>query len=404
MLWLVGGEFFSNLARGLFTLTLGMMLYQITDGLMAFALAFVSEFVISLLLQSVSGSVTDRYSPKRILVCAGVLLSGLFLTCAIVQLLFPISELVTLFILAIGINLCRPFFRNATFAVIPEICTKNQYEQINSYISIALQVGQIFGMVLAGILLELSDIRGILFTVFGCFVAMLLCHCLLRLAPLGAENSASAHVYPSSWAATREFLRKNIFVCSVFLLGSIDYAFIGLFNLVLAPVVEHNFSGADRWLSILDIAFATGAIIGATYIARRKRSMGLRLDYTLLSVVAAAMTFLMFWLNAHYILILCCIGLFGFGVTLSTVVWSSTLQHLSPHTIKGRLASIRLVCNSLMIAIATLGASWAESYSYHSTLIFAVLFALLIIALAVPLYSSQLARLSSGISKGNHYA
>ena len=172
MYWLVGGEFFNNLARGLFTLALGMMLYQITDGLMAFAFAFASEFVLSLLLQGISGSITDRYSPKKVLVTTGAVLSSVFLLCVIVQLLMPTNDLVILFTLAIGINLCRPFFRAATFSIVPEVVEKSQFEKVNGYTSMALQIGQIGGMVLAGVLLELSEIQGIIFTVVGCFFAM----------------------------------------------------------------------------------------------------------------------------------------------------------------------------------------------------------------------------------------
>ncbi|ACJ31310.1 Macrolide-efflux protein [Shewanella piezotolerans WP3] len=359
-------------------------MYELTDSVLAFALAFTSEFVFSLLLQGFSGSFVDRYSPKRVLVINAALISAVFL--AVVGLTWSQVSLPAglLFGLALVINFCRPFFRAATFAIVPEVVSSDQYEKINSYISIALQVGQIVGMVLAGVLLELASMHAVITCVGGCYLLSLVGY--WQLKPKGLDKTSN-QVAKASWKTVFDFIKKSPFVMGVYIIGALDFAFIGLFNLMLAPVVRRNYDSAERWLTILDMSFAAGAILAGFYIVKRKQKLGIRLDMTVLSIMAAGLTFVAFWLQFPDIVVITLIALFGGFLTMSTVVWSTTLQQISPPQIKGRLASIKLVCNSFFITVSTLGASALNRNGFEASLGFSVVCACIAMVIAVGVYT-----------------
>ncbi|WP_206861312.1 hypothetical protein [Lysobacter changpingensis] len=109
-----------NVARGLFTLTLGMLLYKLTGDLWAFTFVYVSEFLASFLLQGLAGAAADRFGARRVLlVTLSILVSALVILCVSVGGR-PLSA-IALTVAALAMNLSRPFIINAAFVLMAEI-------------------------------------------------------------------------------------------------------------------------------------------------------------------------------------------------------------------------------------------------------------------------------------------
>ena len=397
MYFLVGAEFLVNAARGILSLALGLLLYRSTGEVWAFALAFSSEFVFSLVIQGVAGATVDRFESATVLAATSVLSALLFgLVLGAVALgAGGDASTMHLVLLAIGLNMARPFLRSSLFAVIHHAVEERGYERLNGYLAIARQVGQLTGMGATGLMLENMRALHIL-AVIGAFhlaAAVLHVEFRRRLARAGAGALHGARAVKAPLSAVVAHVRANPQILALCAIATVDVAMVALFNLALAPVVEAHFDGRLRWMTIFDMSYAVGALLGGGYLSTRQSPLGVRVGPTLAAAVAGASTFTAFALGAPAALILPTISAFGFLVTMSTVVWQSGLQLVTPVRMKGRLGSLRLLCDSIVVACATLTASYVNDLRLLSVPAFAGAFALVSLAVVVLLYGAARPRL-----------
>lgn len=394
MFWLVGAELLVNVGRGILTLALGLFLYRSTGDVWAFALAFSSEFAFSLVMQGLAGATADRFDSAKVLALtssACALLFGLVLGAGALSPATGLEQGPWLaMLLSAALNLLRPFLRASLFAVVHRAVSEDRYERLNSYLAVALQVGQLSGMAAAGLMLE--NLRAAqIFAIIGLFhLGAALCYLVFWLEVgrrnVGSSQRATTPPGGAQLATVLGYVRSNPEVLSLCAIASVDVALVALFNLALAPVVQDRFDGRLRWMTILDMSFAIGALLGGCYLSARRSPLGVRVSPTLGAAAAGAAVFAGFAFAFPVAFLLPAIGVFGFLVTMSTVVWQAGLQLAAPTSMKGRLGSLRLLCNSLTVAGATLLASLLNDRRLMSVAVFSVLFALACLAAVVPLY------------------
>jgi hypothetical protein len=397
MFWLVAAELLVNVGRGILTLALGVFLYRSTGDVWAFALAFSSEFAFSLVMQGLAGATADRFDSAKVLAVASAgcaLLFGLVLGAAALSGAAPLEEgpLLAL-LLSAGLNLARPFLRASQFAVMHRAVSETGYERINSYLAIALQVGQLSGMAAAGLMLE-SLRAAHIFAAIGLFhLGAALCHLAfwVQVARRSPVACAPGDTPRATVALTSVIghVRANPQILALCVIASVDVALVALFNLALAPVVQERFDGRLRWMTILDMSFAIGALLGGGYLTARRTPLGMRLAPTLGAVATGGGVFAGFALELPVALLIAAIGAFGCLATMSTVMWQAGLQLAAPSSMKGRLGSLRLLCNSVAVAGATLLASAASDRRLASVPMFSLAFAVACLAAVVPLYAAS---------------
>jgi MFS family permease len=397
MFWLIGAELLVNVGRGILTLALGLFLYRTTGNVWAFALAFSSEFAFSLVMQGLAGATADRFNAADVLAVtsgACALLFGLVLGGAALAPTGSLEGSVALaMLLSVGLNVARPFLRASLFAVIHRAVDERGYERLNGHLAVALQVGQLAGMAAAGLLLE-SLRASHIFAIVGLFhLGAALCHLELRrwIARRGAASpqhgaTASRNATLSTVIA---HVRSNPEVLSLCAIASVDVALVALFNLALAPVVQTHFDGRLLWMTVFDVSFAVGALLGGGYVSARRSPLGIRATPTLAAAAAGGATFAGFALAAPVAVLLPAIAVFGFLATVSTVMWQAGLQLIAPTKMKGRLGSLRLLCNSIVIAGATLLASYVADARLLGVPAFSAAFALVSMAAMALLYAAS---------------
>ncbi|MCY7294560.1 MFS transporter [Alteromonas sp. a30] len=359
MPWLVMSEFSINIARGIFTLAIGMLLYEQSESLWAFAFVFASEFFIGLFLQGLAGSLVDKIGPSK------VLLTATFASSLVLGAPFLLTgdlNTVILIQIAICLNLFRPFIRNSVFVLTPELVEKSKLEKLNAYISMALQSGQIIGMGLAGLLLELFESVWTIYAVFWGYLGALIFYGLatLKHKRIQVQKGKAENQSKGSWKEALQFLRTHHHAVYLYLVATLDFMVLGLFNLLLAPAVKHNFDNLPRWLTFIDGAFAAGAILGGIFIAKRQFDGRQRLWLTTLSMAMVMSVFVGYALNWSVWLIMLFTFAFGILTTVSTVTWMSAQQRIAPSEIKGRLASVRYISNACFASIAVFIVSFAN--------------------------------------------
>lgn len=357
------GEFAINVGRGTLTLVLGAFLYKETGGLWAFALAFFSEFLVAIFIQGVAGSVVDKKGPEGVLNLALGSSSLIVLVCWL--LLVGFGQVANVLVVgAVALNVIRPFIRTSVFALLPAVFPKRSLEKANGYASVALQIGQITGMLAAGLCLEFGSVVLSFLMIFASFFVSTVCYGILGNQMLGGFEQAQQQQPGMRWSDHVALILDSKLRPS-YLVGSFDFALIAIFNLLLAPVVAQNFNDLPRWLTILDGAFALGALAAGVMITRMSKDTGVSYRYSLIAQVAAMALFISYAIKLPAVAILALIVIFGFSTTISVVVWSTNLQKHAPSQYRGRVASVKYIVNALAVATPIAAVSWANERSFE---------------------------------------
>ncbi len=353
-------EFFINIARGIITLALGMYFYYESDGIWIFAMNILAEFIVILIIQGSIGSVIDKFGPKNSLLFATacssfiVFISSFFVDINIIVLLTLMMQL---------INLFKPLIRNSIFTFTSQLAHTESVEKINARLSIALQSGQIIGMIVAGFMVGYGDLALTLQVISLTFLLSFISFVAFFSKKKVLTKDKKDQRKVGSWHEAVNFVLKSKKVQLILIVGSFDFTSIVLFNIFLAPVVKYNFNNQTIWLTYLDLSFALGAIIAGMLIGRKEFFQ--KKYYTSISSCSAVIVFFCFTLALPPFITLITILGFGLSTTYSTVYWATQLQQLAPVNIKGRLASIKFVVTSFFISIASLIASFAHSYHFQ---------------------------------------
>ncbi|MBA2673436.1 hypothetical protein [Ramlibacter sp.] len=342
---LVTGEFFVNLSRGAMTLSLGYFLFRLTHSVWAFALACLAELGMTLLLRAASGRTVEAWGAKPALVIAGAALSLVLCGVSLAGDLYAYSVWLALAV-ALMLSVIRVFQSAAGYAAVV-IHAGGQVESTNSLISIALQTGQLAGVLAAGITLELLSLNALCLVAGLSYLAATACYVLLP----------HADHKPRGIAAGALDLKADDIPPTLKLYGvlaALDFGLVGVFNLVLAPAVAAAFGGSPRWMSILDVNFAIGAIVtGFLLVKFTAWCRGRRWLPSVLSAATGVLSFLALFLQKG-VPLYAVIFLFGFASTASYMFWTSVSQVETEARLSGRVGALKAVYNSLALAVAAI--------------------------------------------------
>jgi MFS family permease len=346
--WLLIGTLITNIGDGMHTITVGKLFYDKTGSVLAFGFVIIIEYIINFLLQFIAGTVSDQRSPRTIsMVCD--LLRGGFIILA--SLLINTSSFYRWVLLSIGvINIAKPFYRAATFALTPLVIPDEQLIRYNSILSSLLQAGQLIGVALVGpILFHFGTAaaflcNGISFVISGLCIMM-----VRRGRPATGQAAAVAPfrgAFIAGWREIFSLLRANRSLLLHILLCCGDFLAVNFINIFLVPLVEQRYHGNSYWLSAFDGGFAVGAMLSFLVLERALRRYGVR-RLAWIGIGAQGLFFLILaGLFNPYATVLVMLG-FGLCNAMSLTLFLSQLQKRSQRTMKGRIASTRHLLLSL---------------------------------------------------------
>jgi predicted MFS family arabinose efflux permease len=343
---LVTGEFFVNLSRGAMTLSLGYFFYRLTNSVWAFALACLAELGMTLVLRRASGRLVEAWGARPALVTAGAALALVLCAVSLAGDLYAYSVWLALAV-ALLLSVIRVVQSAAGYAAVV-IYAAGRVEATNSLISIALQTGQLAGVLIAGVTLELLSLNMLCLFAGLSYLAATACYALLPHAgakPLPAGAARAAH-------DDTERIPPALKLYAV--LAALDFGLCGVFNLLLAPAVAAAFGNSPRWMSILDVNFAVGAIVAGFVLVRFTAfSRARRWLPSLLSIGSGILCFVaLFHFKGAPLFLL--VFLFGFASTASYMFWTSVSQMETEARLSGRVGAFKSVCNSLALALAAI--------------------------------------------------
>ena len=140
--------FITNIGNGLYVLTISVLLYNLTQNVLAFGFVFISEFICKFFLQIYAGRIVVKVASKTIfLVCD----MSRFVLFAVATLFFMFHYYYTAVIITVlAINVFKPFYISSAFIFSTKENSDNNLETYNVLFLIYKQLGLVIGLLLAG--------------------------------------------------------------------------------------------------------------------------------------------------------------------------------------------------------------------------------------------------------------
>ncbi|WP_375754317.1 MFS transporter [Corallococcus exercitus] len=349
---LLSATLLANIADGMHTLALGKYLYDKTGAVGAFALVLGFEYVLGVFTQIYAGPIVDKMSARRVSMLAGIFRAAVLVVIAALSGMQ--SQVVLITGLSILIKISSQFYRTSTFAIVPAVVPKEEQAGFSALFMTLLQVGQLIGVGLVGVMLIRMSTAAV-------FVADALLFCVTAAlfislgVPRPARGTAKALGLVQvvrDWYQLGVTLSKKRGLLSHILLSTGDLPVMACVNLTLVPIVNSRFGGNSVWLSVLDGAFAGGALFSflllKTYLREKYLPLFQALQVASLAVAASTQDWRMA-LVAFFVL--------GGVIGASTALLNSKLFGRMPAEQRGRISGFRF----LVISLVTAGSVWATS-------------------------------------------
>lgn len=255
LLW--AGEFISSIGGGLTSFGLGLYIYQKTGSAADMALLTFLGFVPCLLLSAPAGVLADRFD-RRLLMMIGDGLSGLGVLFILLCMLQGEAQLWQIYLGTTVSSVFSALLGPAYTATITDLLTKEQYSKANGLVSMAGSARYLFSPVIAGFLLDVSDIKLILIIDICTFfltviVAAIVRHGIRNTAP--AEKAPFAKSMKEGWVAVKS--KKGLL--TLILVTSVICLFMGVFQVLGEPFIL-SFSDS-KTLGIVESVAASGMLV-----------------------------------------------------------------------------------------------------------------------------------------------
>jgi MFS family permease len=353
--WLLAGTLVTTIGNAMQTLTVGKLLYDRTGSIAAFGYVLVFEQVITFVMQLIAGPWVDRGDPKRTAVQVE-LLRGSVICAASGMLVVSHHTVAWILLMTLVIRVAQPFYRAATFALAPAVVPAEALARFNGLSNVCLQAGQLVGVAIAAPILVYAGaptafaLNGVTFVFSGLTT-------LAIVVPPGALVKATAstgRVWDQllhGWREIGALVRRETGLAWHLVLISADNVGVLLFNLALVPIVAAHFGGSPTWLSIVDGAYAVGAIGAVAAITPMTSRWGSRIT-VIVGIGGQALCFALLGVVPFT----WALPVLAFGIgACNTVSWTvvmTTLQLRARGPVKGRIATVRnLVTAVISIAL-----------------------------------------------------
>lgn len=300
----------------------------------------------------VGGAIADRV-PRRTLIVASDLVGGLVV--AVIALLSATGRLRIehLYAAAVALGAADAFLRPAYRAIIADLVPTEILRAGNAARLFGRSVANIAGPTVGGLAVAVAGpalafaINA--FTFFFSFATLLL------VPPPRRVLSASTSILPDIREGFRYALSIRWFWTTTLYFMLVNVAYAGQIGVMTPLLVRDELGGGAELFGVIVTAYGVGTIVASVVIAQLsvRRPGTLLFVFELLAGIAALAIGQLAAVPAVVILM----AVVGLCLSSSTVIWEALLQRHMPERLLGRVMSIDLLGNSLIIPVAPLVAA-----------------------------------------------
>jgi MFS family permease len=276
LLWL--GQSLSLLGDGFSTIAFSWITLSLTHSTLDLGYVLTLQAVPRALLTLVGGSLSDKWSPRTLMVCSSWARAVLMLAVGAAGL----SGTLVMWMLclaAAAFGTVDAFFQPARVSILPSVVDKELLTPANSLLGVGTRVAAVAGPAVGGIVVALSR-APVAFLVDGvCFALCGLCVVLIRPRPRPAVQApaaaagkpaagepAPAPAAESLGARIRAGLRytwQDPRLRTILALDTaINFCYAGPFTVGFATLARAALHGGSTTLGLLNGALAGGAMLG----------------------------------------------------------------------------------------------------------------------------------------------
>ncbi len=324
------------------------------DALAVALLLLVGDFAPAL-LGPLTGTISDRFDLKRVMISCEVAQGALVMVIAL--WLPPLPLLLALVALR---AIAGQVFQPASRAAVPAVVHDRNFDAANAAIGIGTHGGEALGPLLAALLLPILDVRGGLLVDAATFLGSAVLLALLPLparpaphgpAPNGAVSNGAERT--SFWQDTTAGLR---YIAATPLVLTITLGFFGIVacngidDVALVFLATSTLGGGDSAAAALRAAVGIGLLLGYALLARPHRTgmMALLLAGFAISSAGNLLTGLAWAVAAAF-------GVQtvrGLGIAAMDVAVNTLLQRTVPRDLRGRTFGSRYRAIGVAAALA----------------------------------------------------
>jgi MFS family permease len=390
------GEGVSLLGDQFYFIALPWLVLQLSAGTLALGAVLAVQGVTRAAFMLVGGAVTDRFSPRRVMIGSNIArLAAVTLLAALV--LGGAVQTWMLFVLAAVYGVADGFFFPAQTAIVPQLAAIDQLSTANAIIQGLDQVAQFIGPVLAGVLiasvaagsLGLEGVGLALAADAATFIVSVVLLTLMhvdRVRPGAGGTAAGGGPAPGLWTSIKEGLAymwdDQLLRVLLLLVLAVNFLAVGPL-LVGVPVLAHErlAGGAQAYGAIMS-AFGGGSLAGLAVAGAARRPARL-MGHVLLSVCAvfglgiAALGF------AHSLIAaLVPAALMGFAAGYLAVSFFTWVQARTPQRFMGRMMSLFIFASVGLVPVSQAVSGVVAGWSVTALFVGAAVLLALVVARA----------------------
>ena len=281
------GQVISLIGSGLTQFALGVWLYQTTGSVTQLSLIYLFTELPYVILAPVGGTISDRWNKRWIMLLSD---SGSGICTLFIVLLMWQGWLETWQIyLLVGLTSACKSFQEPTYYTIPTIFVPiEQYSRANGMIQLGQAAGKLFSPVLAGFLVNVIKVHGIIFLDFITFSFAFLTLLIIPFPKLAKKHKVKTSKN-SVWREMIEgwnylVVHQGLLLLLMFFVVT-NFA-IGLAQVLITPLVL-SFANPEvlgRILSLAGIGWLWGGILMSIWKGFKRRIHGIFIFELLLGI------------------------------------------------------------------------------------------------------------------------
>ncbi len=346
------GEGVSLLGDQFYFIALPWLVLELTGSATILGIVLALQGIPRAAFMLIGGAVTDRFSPRRVMIGSNAARLALVTLLAALVLSGVVSTWMLL-VIALAYGVADGFFFPAQSAIVPQLALVDQLSAANAVVQGLDQVSQFVGPVLAGLLIAsftagrvgLEGVGLALVVDAATFVVSIsmlwLMHVDRSRRPAAADDEAPA----SLWASIKEGLaymwRDPLLRMLLVLILAVNFLVVGPMLVGIPALAKGRLDGGAQAYGAIMSAFGGGSLAGLAVAGAARRPPAAYLGHVLLGVCTAFGVGLAVLGFAHTLIgALVPAACMGFAAGYLTVTFFVWIQARTPQRLMGRMMSL----------------------------------------------------------------
>ncbi len=335
------------------------LVLKLTGDPLALGIVLALEGLPRAIFMLLGGAVTDRVSPRLVMIISDVIRFVLTAWLAVMVYLGQV-QMWMVYLFALGFGLVAGFAIPAENSIVPMLVEKDDLQAGNSLMMGVTQLVGFVGPTIAGILIGryADSLTGVNLALALDAVSFVISAVALWLivsskARQAAQSDATESVWQSIMAGIRYMWNDRVLRMMFTVLISINFLLIGPLQVGIPVLADSRLPEGALAFGILMSAFAGGNLAGFLVAGALPRPNGNLMRAIMIAVVASfgVVVGLMGWITNTWVAFTLLL-LFGFGNGYIAIIMLTWMQTRTPSDMLGRMMSLMMFCSAGLVPIS----------------------------------------------------